>query len=80
MLRSKTTNQTGAMVMLKNKNQKEGDADSSAVTDQNGTFEMRDLVPGKYVVVAKKRNKPNSPETSVTLAESEKKTVTIKLE
>jgi uncharacterized surface anchored protein len=49
------------MVMLKNKNQKEGDADSSAVTDQNGRFEMHDLVPGKYVVVAKKRNKPNSP-------------------
>jgi hypothetical protein len=73
----------GAMVTLRGEKQKEGDAVSSAVTDQNGRFEMHGVVPGKYVVVAKKGNKPASQppaEISVTLAESEKKTVTIKIE
>lgn len=73
----------GAMVTLRSEKQKEGDAVSSAVTDQNGKFEMHGLEPGKYVVIAKKGNKPASQppaETSITLAESEKKTITIKIE
>lgn len=73
----------GATVTLRSEKQKDGDAVSSALTDQNGKFEMHDLMPGKYVVVSKKGNKPASQataETSVTLAESEKKTLTIKIE
>ena len=73
----------GAMVMLQTAKQKNDDAVATAVTDQNGKFEMHGVIPGKYVVIAKKGNKPASQppaETSVTLAESEKKTVTIKIE
>jgi len=74
----------GATVTLRTARQKDGESVSTAITDQNGRFELHGLVPGKYVVVARKGKKPASqqgpPETSVTLAESEKKTVTVRIE
>jgi len=73
----------GATVIVRTEKQKNDEATSRAVTDQNGKFEMHGLVPGKYVVIAIKGNKPASQpptESSVTLAESEKKTVTIRIE
>jgi hypothetical protein len=75
----------GAPVFLRTGGSKQspGEIKNVARSDQNGRFSFRDLAPGDYVILLKK-NHPGAaaeaPHVNVSLAEAEKKTITLKVE
>jgi hypothetical protein len=65
-------------------NEKNVPAIGYATSDQNGKFSFHGLAPGAYTIGVKKRANSNSPansaEVEVKVAESERKSITIKIE
>jgi protocatechuate 3,4-dioxygenase beta subunit len=65
-------------------NEKNVPAIGYATSDQNGKFSFHGLAPGAYTIGVKKRANSNSPansaEVDVKIAESERKSITIKIE
>lgn len=75
----------GVVLLLQDGSAKEGDFSfrTAATSDQNGKFSLSGLPPGSYTLIAnriKGKSGAQASKVNISLAEGEKKTVTVKLD